>query len=97
MDNVIITGAPTQCVPERLNKAELIKQCNYLQDEVMKLSQHVHELKIELQKTVGLANHQHAHLSALVDAHEANDQEAIALQLGQMADRRRSFGKAKVH
>lgn len=98
MDNdIIITGAPTMCVPERLSKAELIVQCNYLQDEVMKLSQHVHELKTRLQQTVGLANHQYAHLSALADSYDAGDQAAIMLQIKQLSDRRSSFGKVKVH
>ena len=99
MDNDIITMVPTLCASEKLNKEELIKQCNYLQDEVMKLSQHVHELKIKLQDMTQLSDVLSGHLWELVDAHEKNSQAQIKDHLEMLAStlRRNRGQKAKVH
>lgn len=95
MDNdIIITKIPTLSVPEKLSKAELIVQCNYLQDEARKLSLQNHELKTKLLEAVGIVNREYAILAALADSYDAGDQAAILLQIKQLSDRRSSFKKS---
>jgi hypothetical protein len=57
------------------------------------------KLSAALSEMNSLANQLGANLQALVDAHDENDQEAIATQLKRLSDYRKQFvkQKAQVH
>lgn len=96
MNNAIITQMPTLCVPEKLEKKELIEQVNYLQDECILTGQRLHETSCRLSDLVVMANVLASHIGALVDSYEAGDQAAILLQVKKLAESR-AAQRAKVH
>ena len=97
MNGATITQMPTMCIPEKLTHQELIEQYKYMEDTAFKQGQTLHEVCSSLHEMNKMALHLESLLFALVDSFDANDQEAISLQLKQLSDRRKSFKKTEVH
>jgi hypothetical protein len=85
------------CMPEHLDREELIAYIRYLQGIVAKQSENNLLMCDRLTTTISITNHVVANLGALIDAHEENDQEAIAVQLQALSERRKAFRKPVVH
>lgn len=96
MNDHIVTKFPTLCNPEKLNREELIRHVNYLQDTALMESLKMNELSGKLGEICGIAHRQDAMLCALVDSYDAGDQAAILLQVKQLSEQR-AARKAKVH
>jgi hypothetical protein len=96
MSGATITQMPTLCVPEKLNKQELIDQVIYLQKAIFQQGQQLHEANSLQHQTCIIANHLASQLHALMDSFDAGDQAAILLQLKELAESR-TKRKAKVH
>ena len=97
MSGATITRMPTLCNPEKLNSKELVEHINYLQDAVLQQGSALHDTSVKLGEMCGIVNTLASHLYALVDAFDENDQEAIAVQLKMLSERRKSFKKPGVH
>jgi len=97
MNGPTITMMPTMRNPENLSHQELIEQYKYMEEAMFKQGQTLHDVNCKLAKMNQLCHQLHSQLLALVDAHDENDQEAIAVQLKAMSDQRKSFMIAKVH
>lgn len=82
---------------DKLDKKALVAHCTYLQEATIRLGNQLSEASKKLREMCVCAHDLGAQLYALVDAFDANDQEAIAVQLKQMSDRRKSFKKPEVH
>jgi hypothetical protein len=95
MNGVTITMLPTLCAPQMLNKKELVEQVNYLQDAILRQGQTLNDVSSKLGEMCLLANTLSSQLYALIDSFDANDREAITLQLRQMSERRKLFEQQK--
>lgn len=82
---------------EKLDNKALAAHCTYLQEATISLAQQLSESCAKLKEMCVCASDLGAQLYALVDAFDADDQEAISVQLKQMSDRRKSFQKPGVH
>ena len=82
---------------EKLSRKELIERVNYLQSAIFKQDQTLHDVSCKLGEMCTIANKLSSQLYALCDAFDENDQEAIAVQLNTLSERRKSFQKTKVH
>lgn len=83
--------------PEKHNKQELREKLKELQQATILQDATIKAVCDKLAAMCITANELGAQLHALVDAFDANDRPAIALQLRQMSDRRKSFKKPEVH
>lgn len=95
--NQTITVMPILIEPEKLSKQELLEKCKDQQQTMILQGQTLHEVCCKLHDMNKMALHLESILGALVDSFDANDRPAIALQLRQMSDRRKSYKKPEVH
>lgn len=97
MNGQTITMMPTMCIPEKLNKKELVEQYKYMEGQAFKQGQALHDVCCKLHDINKMALHLESLLGALVDSYDANDQEAIAVQLKAVSERRKPYKKQEVH
>lgn len=97
MTEPLITVMPILVLPEKLSKEQLLDKCREQQQTMILQDKMIQQLSHSLAEVCSVANRLSAQLGALVDGHDANDQDAIALQLQRLSDHRKSFQKAKVH
>lgn len=97
MSHSIITVMPILADPEKLSKQELIEKCKEQQETLILQDQAIQGLCDKLAVICSSAHNYSAFLWALIDSFDANDKEAVEVQLRKMSDQRKSFQKAKVH
>ena len=83
--------------PENLSKQELIEKCREQHLTLIAQDETIQALCAKLSAMCKTAHELGLQQHALVDSYDANDQEAIAVQLRTLSDRRKSFKKPEVH
>lgn len=92
-----INVMPILVEPEKLSKQELLEKCKDQQQTMILQDKAIQVACDKLAEMCQCANNLASQLYALVDAFDNNDRDAIALQLRQLSDRRKSFQKPVVH
>ena len=96
MKGLTVTMLPTMCAPEKLSREQLVEQVTYLQEEIFKQGQVLHDVCCKLADMSKMAHRLDSLLGALVDSYDAGDQAAILLQIKRLSEPR-TEQKAKVH
>ncbi|MBI5626096.1 MAG: hypothetical protein HY935_02670 [Nitrosomonadales bacterium] len=97
MSGSTITRLPTLCNPDKLSVKELREQYKRLEGDAIEQGLQLSDVCAKLHEMNVLAHNLSASIYALIDSFDANDRPAIALQLRQMSDRRKSYKKPEVH
>lgn len=95
--NQTINVMPVMIEPEKLSKQELLERCKEQHQTMILQDKAIQDACGKLAEMCICAHNLASQLYALVDAFDNNDKDAIALQLRQLSDRRKSFKKPVVH
>jgi hypothetical protein len=96
-DAPAIATIAAQAEPEKLSKHELLEKCHEQHLTLIAQDETIQALCAKLSAMCKTAHELGLQQHTLVDSFDANDQEAIAVQLRTLSDRRKSFMKPKVH
>jgi hypothetical protein len=99
MNSATLTMMPILIDVEKLSKKELIEKCKEQQETMMLQDKALQSACDQLGNMCRCAHDLGAQLYALVDSFDANDHDAVKLQMQRMSDQRRSVlaQKVKVH